>query len=112
MFTYLGGGRALASVFYEEETSFDETTDPWEYVGSLNWRIWNVDLEAGTGAPLDGIDFNGGAFTPVELDGRLFLMIPGGAEENWATQIHEVTDGTAFPRVKLPGWSYQLVKVR
>ncbi len=111
MFTYLDGGRALASVFYEEETSFDETTDPWEYVGSLNWRIWNVDLEAGTGAPLDGIDFNGGAFTPVELDGRLFLMIPGGAEENWATQIHEVADGSASPRVKLPGWSYQLVKV-
>lgn len=112
MFTYLDGGRALASVFYEEETSFDETTDPWEYVGSLNWRIWDVDLEAGTGAPLDGIDFNGGAFTPVELDDRLFLMIPGGAEENWATQIHEVAGGTASPRVKLPGWSYQLVKVR
>jgi hypothetical protein len=112
MFTYLDSGRALASVFYEEETSFDETTDPWEYVGSLNWRIWSVDLEVGTGAPLDGIDFNGGAFTPVELDGRLFLMIPGGADENWATQIHEVADGSASPRVKLPGWSYQLVKVR
>jgi hypothetical protein len=39
-------------------------------------------------------------------------MIPGGAEENWATQIHEVADGSASPRVKLPGWSYQLVKVR
>jgi hypothetical protein len=112
MFTYLEDGQALSAIFYDERTSFDETTDPWGYVGSLNWRIWNVDIDARTGAPLDGLGFNGGAFTPVRFDGRLFLMIPGGEEENWATQIHEVVDGRASPRVKLPGWSYQFVKLR
>ena len=60
----------------------------------------------------DVLDFNGGAFTPVQFDGRLFLMVPGGEEENWATQVHEVVDGVASPRVKLPGWSYQFVKLR
>jgi len=112
MFTYVGDGQALISVFYDERTSFDATTDPWSYVGSNNWRIWTVDLEEMTGAPLPGLDFNGGAFTPVQLDDRLLLMVPGGAEDNYATRIYEVVDGRASPRVQLPGWSYQFVKLR
>lgn len=112
MFSYLEDGQALISAFYDERTSFDETTDPWSYVGSNNWRIWNMDLESKTGAPLEGVDFNGGAFTPVSFDGRLFLLVPGGEEDDWATQLYEVAEGRASPRVKLPGWSYQFVELR
>jgi hypothetical protein len=112
MFSYLQDGKALFSVFYDERTSFDQTTDPWSYVGSMNWRIWNVDLGSRTSSPLDGVDFNGGAFTPVQFDGRLFLMVPGGEEVSYATQLYEVVDGQATPYVKLPGWSYQFVKLR
>jgi hypothetical protein len=112
MFTYLQDGKALISAFYDERTSFDKETDPWGYVGSLNWRVWSVDLESMSGEPVAGLDFNGGAFTPIQVDGRLLLMIPGGEEESWATQIFEVVDGRATPSVKLPGWSYQFVKLR
>jgi hypothetical protein len=112
MFSYLEKGQALLSAFYDERTSFDATTDPWSYVGSLNWRIWSADLESQTAAPIPGIEFNGGAFTPVSFDNRLLLMVPGGEEESFATQIFEVTDGQATPYVKLPGWSYQFVKLR
>jgi hypothetical protein len=112
MFSYVGDGQALVSVFHDERTSFDETTDPWGYAGSLNWSIWSVDLESGAGARLPGLDFNGGAYTPVQFDGRLVLMVPGGEDESYATQLYEVVDGRAEPRVKLPGWSYQFVKLR
>lgn len=112
MFSYLGGDKALFAAFYEERTSFDQTTDPWSYVGSNNWRIWNLDLGTRASAPLDGLDFNGGAFTPVQFDERLFLMVPGGEEQNYATQLYEVVDGSARPYVRLPGWSYQFVKLR
>ncbi|UJR83180.1 hypothetical protein [Sandaracinus amylolyticus] len=113
MFTYVGDGQALASAFYEERTSFDETTNPWSYLGTLNWRIWSFDLDdPSSGAPLEGIDFNGGAFTPVQFDERLFLMVPGGEAEGYATQIYEVANGQATPGVRLPGWSYQFVKLR
>jgi hypothetical protein len=112
MFSYVGDGRALISAFYAERTSFDATTDPWSYVGSNNWRIWDMDVQSQLGAPLEGIAFNGGAFTPVQFDGRLFLLVPGGEESNWATQLYEVAEGRAEPRVKLPGWSYQFVKLR
>jgi len=40
------------------------------------------------------------------------LMVPGGEEVNYATQLYEVVDGSARPYVKLPGWSYQFVKLR
>lgn len=112
MFSYVGDGKALISVFHDERTSFDEETDPWAYVGSLNWSVWNVDMETQTGSRLDGLGYNGGAYTPVQFDDRLILMVPGGEEENWATQLYEVVDGEAEPRVKLPGWSYQFVKLR
>lgn len=112
MFTYLEDGKGLVSAFYDENTSFDDETDPYSYVGSNNWRIWGIDLAGGDGAPLDGLDFNGGAFTPVQFDDRLFLMVPGGEEDNYATQIFEVVDGSAVPYVRLPGWSYQFVKLR
>jgi hypothetical protein len=112
MFSYVGDGRALLSAFYDERTSFDGTTDPWSYVGSNNWRIWSMDIQSRVGAPLEGIDFNAGAFTPLRFDDRLFLLVPGGEEANWATQLYEVAEGRALPRVKLPGWSYQLVKLR
>lgn len=65
-----------------------------------------------TGAPVEGIDVNGGAFTPFQFDGRLFLMVPGGEEDGYATQLYELVDGRATPYVKLPGWSYQFVKLR
>jgi hypothetical protein len=112
MFSYLQNGQALVSAFYDERTTFDATTDPYSYVGSTNWRIWNVDVEGKTGAPVEGIDFNGGAFTPVQVDGRLFLMVPGGEAEGYATQLYELVDGRATPYVQLPGWSYQFVKLR
>jgi hypothetical protein len=112
MFSYLGNDQALFAAFYEERTSFDATTDPWSYVGSNNWRIWNLDMSTMTSSPLEGLDFNGGAFTPVQFDGRLFLMVPGGEEQNYATQLYEVVDGVARPYVSLPGWSYQFVKLR
>ena len=112
MFAYLQDGQGLISVFDDDRTSFAPTTDPWAYVGSNNWRIWNVDINGGSGAPLNGIDYNGGAFTPVQFDGRLFLMVPGGEEVNYATQLYEVSDGRATPYVKLPGWSYQFRQLR
>jgi hypothetical protein len=112
MFTYLGNGQALVAAFYDERTSYDDETAPWSYVGSNNWRVWSVDLDSQTGRVLEGLDFNGGAFTPARLDGRSYLLVPGGAEVSWATQLYEVVNGRAEPRMKLPGWSYQIVQVR
>lgn len=112
MFSYLGENQAIFSAFYDENTEFDAETDPWAYVGSNNWKVWNLDLETMTGKAVSGIDYNGGAFTPALFDGRQFIMVPGGEEDSYATQLYELNGDEAKPYVKLPGWSYQFVKLR
>jgi hypothetical protein len=110
MFTYLSGGKGLISIFNHEMTSFDAMTDPWKYAGTPVWQIWNVDLETRAASPLAGIPLNAGAYTPVHLDGRTFALVPGGDWEE--TQAYEIRDGKATPAFKIPGWTYQLMKVR
>lgn len=109
-FAYTADGQALVAVFNHEETSFDDETDPWEYAGRPLWHIWNVDLETNQVTPIEDIPPSAGAFTPVRLDGRQFLMVPG---EGWAaTELWEVTGTAAEHKLHIPGWSYQFVKIR
>jgi len=110
MFTYVGGGMALAAVFHHEEVTFDQTTDPWALASNPVWRSWTIDLTTGHVVPLEGIPPNTGAFTPVHVDGRLFLLVPG---EDWAfTTAYEIRDGKAEYAFHIPGWCYQLRKIR
>jgi hypothetical protein len=110
MFTYAGDGQALASIFYDEKVPMDDESMSTEYAGQPFWRVWSMDLEGDSAAPVEGIEFNTGAYTPVRLDGRTFLMVPG---ENWeTTQVYEIKDGRGSKLVEIPGWSYQFVKVR
>lgn len=109
-FAYVADGEALVAVFNHEETSFDAETDPWEYAGRPFWYIWSVDLETNEVALIEDIPASAGAFTPVRLDGRQFLMVPG---EGWSsTDLWEVTGTTAEHKLHIPGWSYQFVKIR
>jgi len=110
MFTYLRDGQGLMSIFHHEDVEYDAQTDPYDLASNQVWELWNVDLEARSGAPLDGIPRNTGAYTPVTLDDRVFLMVPGTNWDN--TQLYEVESDRATPRVNIPGWSYMFVKVR
>jgi hypothetical protein len=110
IFSYFAGGKGLMSVFLHEMTSFDDKTDPWDYAGESVWQIWNVDVQQRTASPLAGIPLNTGAFTPVSMDGRQFVMVPG---KDWeSTQLYEIKDGAATPAFAVRGWTYQFVKVR
>jgi len=108
-FSYTADGKALVAVFNDDETTFDDETDPWDYAGLEAWGVWNLDLETNEVSEVD-IPRSSGAFTPVRLDGRQFLMVPG---DDWgATDIYEVVGDTAEHKLHIPGWSYQFVKIR
>lgn len=53
------------------------TRERSEFASHPKWEFWNVDLEARNGEPLEGIPENTGAYTPIKLDGRLFVKVPG-----------------------------------
>lgn len=110
MFTHLGEDQGLVAIFDESRTTIEEDTDPWALAGSPVWQIWNVDLSAGTGAPVEGIPDNTGAYTPAFLGDRTFLMVP---TEGWAsTEFYELTGGGAVRGLDVPGWSYAFAQVR
>ena len=109
VFNYLADGQGLMSIFYEEQAAAMAETTPTELVAVPAWKVWSVDLK-GHAAPLQGLDWMLGAVTPLRLDGRSLLMVPG---EDWAIiHVHEIVNGRAEPRFDIPGWSYQFVKVR
>lgn len=110
MFTYLGDGEALVSVFHDERATIDAGTAPAELASTDNWRLWMLDMEAGDAAPLEGIEWMTGAATTVGLDGRSFVMVPGA---DWSvTSVYELERGQATHRFDVNGWSYQFQKLR
>lgn len=109
VFSYLADGRGVMSIFYEEQSPVSAETTPNDLVSVPAWKVWSVDLN-GEAAPLVGLDWMLGAVTPLQLDGRSLLMVPG---EDWSIiHVHEIVDGQALPRFDIPGWSYQFLKVQ
>lgn len=110
MLRYLGDGKALLDVFHDERVDIDGGTDAQELANTPNWRLWTVDLETLSGAPMEAFDFKAGGYTDVQVDGRTFLMVPN---ENYSeTTAYEVVEGEAIQRFEIEGSSYQMVRVR
>ncbi|MEY2931845.1 MAG: hypothetical protein RL033_2594 [Pseudomonadota bacterium] len=107
---YLGGGKALLDVFHAERATIVPGTDPQELSNTPNWRLWSIDLESKTGAPVEGLDFRAGGYQDVEVGGRTFLMVPNDSYSE--TTALEVVDGHAAPRFVIQGSAYHMVKLR
>lgn len=110
MFAYLGNRKGIISVFHKERVMFDASSDPQDLAATPNWKLWSVDLDRNTGAPLEGIDWMTGAASTFHLDGRDFVFVPG---KDWAiTKVYELEGGQARPAFDVRGWSYSFVKLR
>jgi len=107
---YLGNGKAMLDVFYDERVTIDENTDPQELVNTPNWRLWTFDLDTRSGGPIENLDFKAGGYTDVQVDGRNFLMVPN--EDYSETTAYELLDGQAQAGFEIQGSSYQMVKLR
>jgi len=110
MFSYIGDGKAMLNVFHDERATYDENTDPSALIGTANWRLWNIDPVAKTGAPVEGLDWMAGGASTFFLDDRVFVLIPGA--DYSVTTIHEIVDGRASRAFDVSGWSYQFTQVR
>ncbi len=109
MLRYLGDGKALLDVFHDERVEIDEETDAKELSNTANWRLWAIDLEELTGAPLEGLDFKAGGYQDVQVGQRTFLMVPNGDYSE--TTAYEVVNGEAVEGFKIQGSSYHMVRI-
>jgi hypothetical protein len=106
---YLGNGQALADIFHDERTTITTDTDPSELGESSNWRLWSVDLETGTGAPVEGLDFKPGGYNDVHVGGRSFILMPSA--DYARTTAYELVDGAAVRRFAVQGLSSHMVEL-
>jgi hypothetical protein len=106
---YLGDGKALADIFYDERATISDTTDPSALGESSNWRLWNVDLRTGTGSPIEELDFKPGGYNDVHLGGRSFVLMPSA--DYALTTAYELVDGKAVRRFEVQGLSSHMVEL-
>lgn len=106
---YLGDGQGLADIFHDERTTITSDTDPSELGESSNWRLWTVDLHAGTGAPIEEFDFKPGGYNDVQVGGRTLLLMPSA--DYARTTAYEFVNGAVVRRFAVQGSSYHLVEI-
>lgn len=105
---YIGDGKALLDVFHDERTEITEDTDPYELVSTANWRLWLVDLEDKSGAPIESVGFKGAGLTDVKVGNRTYLMLPNA---DWSeTTAWELVGNDVVERFKIQGNTYQTLK--
>jgi len=107
---YLGNGQALLDVFHHENVQITAETSSDELSNSPNWRLWTVDLNTLSGAPVEGLPFKAGGYTDVPVAGRTFLMVPNSDYSE--TTAYEIVSGHAVPGFLIQGSSYQIIKLR
>jgi len=113
-FRYVGGGKALAQVLHQEEIDLDFAAayDPGvedEIWGGTHWRPWLLDLEARTGAPLEGIERESTGYQQITVDGRNFLFVTYTS----GTIAYELApDGSVSERFRSPGEAFKWIRVR
>ncbi len=109
-FRYVGGGKALFSVFYEDHTPFDPNApeaDPGEWVFADNWRFSRIDLATRVVEEVTDIDWNSGASYPVKVGSDTYLLVPRSSYE--ATTAYKLAaDGSATRSIETQGWSTRL----
>jgi hypothetical protein len=117
-FRYMNDGRALANVLHPEEldADFSRPYDPdvAERIGETgaHWKLWLFDLEAGTAAPVEGIDVGVGSGAQfAAIDGRTFIFAP---YDDWGkTKVYEIDDdGVATERFEVAGDVFKWIRVR
>ena len=107
---YVGNGKALLDVFHDERVEIDDKTDAQEVVSTSNWRLWLVDLNDKSGAPIEGVGYKGAGLTDIQVGDRTYLMLPN---VDWTeTTAWELVGEDVVKRFTTQGNSYQVLKVR
>lgn len=110
-FAYTKDGKALLSVFDATGLTFDATTDISDVSKEVRWDLYTVDLETKAVAKIEGVPRSAGGYTQLKLDGMTLAFFPAASYES--TTLFELpTSGPAKKRLELPGFAYQLVRLK
>jgi hypothetical protein len=109
---YLGGGKALLSVFHEENQAFDRAVDhPSDWLFGANWRFAMLDLETRESREIDALGWHSGGYYANEIQGQDYILVPGPNYES--TQLYRLSEAGDVTRILgTSGWSIRLIELR
>jgi hypothetical protein len=108
---YVANGRAMISVLHDERFPPSDAPSASELTFANNWRFWSYDLASGGAAPLESIDWNGGAQYSFDIDQRTYMLV--AASDYSTTRVYDLGDGLSLtPVFDTEGWATRLFKVR
>lgn len=108
----LGDGRAVFSVFMEDNAPFDpEQDDVSAWVFGANWKSYELDLTTRDGArELTGLPWHGGGYYTARLGETDYLLLPGEGYQR--TDVYELSPGGgATLSFGTQGWSTRLFEI-
>lgn len=108
---YIGDGKALFNVYHAERDQLSAET-PFETVDfSSSYHLWTLDLATGEAAMLEGLDYSGGQFVALRIDGRTLITIP--EPDYSSTAFYEVSpSGAAVKLFDVEGWAFKAFRLR
>lgn len=108
---YIGGGKALFNVYHAERDALSADSELEVVDMSSSYHLWTLDLATGQAAMLEGVDFAGGQFTALRVDGRTIVTIPAA---NYAsTTFYDVTPDLVVSRLfEVEGWAFKTFRLR
>jgi hypothetical protein len=107
---FIGDGKALLSVFYDERVEIGDDVERPAVVDSPNWRFWTLDLKTLDASELEDIDWHGGGYYGTRIEDQSMLFVPSG--DYASTTAYELfADGTLEERWEAPGWVTRLFRL-
>ncbi|AKQ63766.1 MxcI [Myxococcus hansupus] len=110
-FRYLSNNVGVVAAFHDDSPTLSSSPTAADVTNGTHWKLWQVNLETGEGAPIEGLDWIAGGYYAFTIEGRTFLLLP--TADYASTAVWELNgNGAAVKRFDTLGWAYQFVKVR
>jgi hypothetical protein len=107
---WIGGGKALVTVFHQERVELTPDADRYALTDSANWTLWSYDLATGAAAPFEGLGWHSAGLYGTRVDDKAILSVPSGDYASTATYTL-APDGTVAKLWESVGWQTRLFKV-
>jgi hypothetical protein len=108
---WLGDGQALLTVFHDERAEIGPDVDRFALTDSANWRLWMVDLDSRSAAPLETLGWHAPGLYGVQLRDQTFLFVPSSDYASTTTYRFSL-DGAAAPLWQSTGWQTRLFDLK
>jgi hypothetical protein len=108
---FVGDGKALISVFHDEQVVLTPESDRYEVMDAPNWRFWTLDLETLEAQLLEPLGWHSGGYYSTRIGERNMLFVP--SEDYASTEALELfSDGSLEPRWQARGWVTRLFELK